>query len=271
MTSVELLQEKALTIREHILMMATGPEGAHVGGSLSIVEILTTLYFAVMRMQPENPRWQERDFFILSKGHASVALYATLVERGFFPREDLLHYGKFGQQLAGHPLGSVPGVEFPTGSLGHGLSLGVGKALAAQRDGQSNRTFVVLGDGELQEGSIWEAAMSAAHFKLANLTAIIDRNGLQINGPTEERIGLEPLAAKWRSFGWAVVELDGHDLPALIEVLNHLPLESERPSLIIARTKKGQGVRFMTNQKKSHHVVLSPSLYKKALTELHTV
>ncbi len=258
-----------MTIREHILAMATGPEGAHLGGSLSIVEILTILYFVVMRVQPENPAWEERDFFILSKGHASAALYATLAERGFFPREDLLHYARFGQQLAGHPLRSVAGVEFPTGSLGHGLSLGTGRALAARRDGRTNRAFVVLGDGELQEGSVWEAAMAAAHFKLTNLIAIVDRNGLQINGATEERMGLEPLADKWRSFGWGVVELDGHSFPDLLNALERLPLQPEKPSVLIAQTTKGRGIRFLSNQKKSHHVSLTPALYKKALAELH--
>lgn len=269
MTSCELLQQRAMRIREHILAMAAGPEGAHAGGSLSIVEVLTALYFEVMRVRSEEPEWQERDFFILSKGHASAGLYATLAERGFFPTAELATYARAGHRLAGHPLRKVPGVEFPTGSLGHGLSLGVGLALASRRDGRPNRSFVILGDGELQEGSVWEAVMAAAHFELDNLVAIVDRNRLQINGSTEQWLRLEPLAERWRSFGWGVVEVDGHDLSSLLAVFARLPLLPGHPSIVIAHTEKGRGVKFLENNKKSHYVTFTPQLYQKALAELH--
>jgi transketolase len=267
MTTPVQLQQQALRIREHILAMGAGPEGAHVGGALSAADLLTVLYFQVLRLRPEEPGWEGRDYFILSKGHGGVGLYATLAERGFFALAELATYARAGR-LAAHPLRSLPGVEFPSGSLGHGLSLGVGRALAARRDGRANRTYVLLGDGELQEGSIWEAAMAAAHFQLANLVAIVDRNRLQINGLTEEWMHLEPLGQRWQSFGWQVVEVDGHDLPALVETFASLPVDHARPSLVIAHTIKGRGVRFLEQSKKSHYVSFSPRLYQRARLEL---
>lgn len=267
MVAFEQLQQHAVRIREHILAMGAGPEGAHVGGALSAADILTVLYFHVMQVRPADPAWDGRDYFILSKGHGGVGLYATLAERGFFPQAELATYARAGR-LAAHPLRSVPGVEFPTGSLGHGLSLGVGRALAARRDGCANRTYVLLGDGELQEGAIWEAAMAAAHFKLANLVAIVDRNQLQITGPTEQQMGLEPLGQRWSSFGWQVVDVDGHDLRALVETFARLPLEPARPSVVIAQTVKGRGIGFLEGSKKSHYVSFTPRLYQRARAEL---
>jgi transketolase len=269
MSQIQSVQEKALRIREHILNIATGPEGTHVGGSLSIADILAVLYFQALRICPAEPRWSQRDYFVLSKGHCSAALYATLAECSFFPVAELTTYGRSGGRLNGHPTTKVPGVEFPTGSLGHGLALGTGLALAAQRDGRANKAFVLLGDGELQEGSVWEAAMAAAQFGLDNLVAIIDRNGLQINGQTEHCMHLEPLADRWRSFGWGVAEIDGHNISDLVDVFTHVPLQPGCPSVIIAHTIKGKGIKFLEDHKKSHYATSTPALFQKAWIELH--
>jgi transketolase len=269
MSDIQALQQTALRIREHILQIAAGPIGTHLGGSLSATDLLTALYFHTLRVRPEDPEWIERDYFVLSKGHASAALYSTLAERGFFPVEELATYARQGGRLLSHPTSRVPGVEFPTGSLGHGLSLGVGLALAAQRDKRPNRAFILLGDGELQEGAVWEAIMAAAHFELANLIAVVDRNNLQISGRTERRMRLEPLAERWQSFGWSVVTQDGHDIAALIAAFDQMPLHPQRPTVLIANTIKGRGVPFLADRKKSHYVTLNADLYRKALNELH--
>lgn len=261
------LAAAARRVREDVLMMATGPEGAHVGGSLSAAEILVALYFGVMRLRPEDPRWPERDYFILSKGHASAAFYATLAARGFLPAEELATYAQPGSRLAGHPSRDVPGVEFPTGSLGHGLALGLGLALAAKRDEARNRCFVLLGDGELQEGTVWEAALTAGSLMLDNLVAIVDRNGLQINGPTERRAPSQALSRRWESFGWVAHEVDGHDLDALVSTLSADPIDN-RPTVVIANTVKGRGVSFMENRRASHYVKLTPTTYRRALRAL---
>jgi len=269
MNDVQALAQVALRIREHILSIAAGPIGTHAGGSLSAADILTVLYFNVMRLLPNEPEWAQRDYFILSKGHASALLYSTLAERGFFPVEELATYARSGGRLLSHPTRRVPGVEFPTGSLGHGLSLGVGMALAAKRDRRANRTFVLLGDGELQEGSVWEAIMAASNFELDQLIAIVDRNRLQISGHTEYRMRLEPLAERWRSFGWNVLTVDGHDIAALVAAFAELPSQSKQPTVVIANTIKGRGVKFLEDRKKSHYVTLTPDLHRKALSELH--
>jgi transketolase len=261
------LEGAALAVREHVLAMGAGPIGAHVGGSLSATDILVALYFDVLRVRPREPRWAGRDHFVLSKGHAGAALYATLAERGFLPRAELATYGCSDGRLLAHPTLAVPGVEFATGSLGHGLSLGVGLALAARRGGRDNRVFVLLGDGELQEGSVWEAAMSAAHLRLDNLTAVVDRNGLQINGSTEDRMGLEPLRDKWRAFGWQTAAVDGHDLGALVPALRAATTPG-RPRVVIAATVKGRGVRHLEHRKQGHFAKLGPQAYERALTAL---
>jgi transketolase len=270
MATVEtpILAERALRVRERVLEIGANPEGTHVGGSLSIADVLTVLYFDVLNVRPEEPDWPERDYFVLSKGHACAALYATLSQRGFFPEEECETYGRFGSRLAGHPLRRLPGVEFPTGSLGHGLSLGVGLALAARLDERPNRSFVLLGDGELDEGSVWEAAMSGAHFGLDNLVAVVDRNGWQITGRTEETMRLEPLAERWRAFGWEVAEIDGHDLDELRTVFRAIPFTPGRPSVVVARTTKGRGVRLFEDRKKSHYVTLAPQLHRRAAASL---
>ncbi|WP_116248116.1 transketolase [Nocardiopsis sp. FIRDI 009] len=261
----------AYRVRERVLDMGATPNGAHIGGSLSCADILTVLYRDVLRVRPEQPEWPDRDRFVLSKGHASAALYAVLAEFGFLPEEELATYGAYGSRLAGHPLRRLPGVEFPTGSLGHGLSLAAGAALAARRTGGRARAFALLGDGELQEGSVWEAAMFAGHQGLANLVAIVDRNGLQITGSTEECVGLEPLADRWRSFGWSVIQVDGHDPEALREHLTALPAERGRPTVLLARTVKGKGVPMFEDKKKSHSVQLTRRLHKRALFGLRKV
>ncbi|QEV22732.1 transketolase [Streptomyces alboniger] len=266
--SIEELAERAYRAREHILAMGATEHGTHVGGSLSAVDILTVLYGSVLRVRPDEPRWPGRDWFVLSKGHAAAALYAVLAEHGYFPPEECRTYGQRHSRLAGHPLRRLPGVEFPTGSLGHGLSLAGGVALAASRTGRDNRAFVLLGDGELQEGSNWEAIMSAAHLGLGNLTAVVDRNGWQISGRTEESVGLEPLADRWRSFGWSVAEVDGHDLAALRALFGALPRTPGRPTVVIAKTVKGRGVPLFEDRKKSHYVRLTPRLHERATAGL---
>jgi transketolase len=265
--SAASLRSTALTVREHVLAMGASPTGAHIGGSLSATDILVALYFEVLRVRPDEPQWPDRDHFVLSKGHAGAALYATLAERGFIAREELESYGRTGARLIAHPTLSVPGVEFATGSLGHGLSLGVGLALAGRRAGRPNRVFVLLGDGELQEGSVWEAAMSAAHLGLGNLTAVVDRNRLQINGSTEARMGLEPLDAKWRAFGWGVSTVSGHDFNQLVPALRAAPQDGG-PRVVIADTVKGRGVGHLEHRKQNHFAKLGPQAHARAVTAL---
>jgi transketolase len=265
------LTDIALRLRRHIVELAANSPGAHVGGSMSVTEILTSLLFdGVLRIDPTRPDWPERDYLIFSKGHSSAALYAALAERGYFPVDELATYKQPGSRLPGHPSRDIPGVELATGSLGHGLPVGVGLALASSRDRSPNRVFVILGDGECQEGSIWEAAMAAAHYRLDNLVAIVDRNGFQEDGPTEQIMALEPFADKWRSFGWAVSEVDGHDLGELGTALRQLPFSPGRPSCLIARTEKGHGLSFTSNTHEWHYGKFTPDQYAQALLELAT-
>jgi transketolase len=265
---VAVLARRAHRIREHIVGMCASQQGGHLGGSMSLVEILTALYFAVLRVDPAVPDAPDRDILILSKGHGAICLYAVLAERGFFPVEELSGYGQNGSRLMGHPVPAVPGVEMPTGSLGHGLPLATGFALAGRLDGLRRRCFAVLGDGELQEGSVWEAAMAASSLGLDRLVAIVDRNGLQITGETEEVIQLEPLAERWRSFGWAVREVDGHDLHSLLAELGSVPAEPGRPTVVIARTVKGKGLPFVEGRRESHYVRLGERQQQRALAVL---
>jgi transketolase len=267
---VRELSERAFRVRTRVLEMGAGPEGTHIGGSLSAADILTVLYGAVLRVRPAEPDWPDRDWFVLSKGHAGAALYAVLAEYGFIPAAECATYAQPGSRLAGHPLRRVAGVEFPTGSLGHGLSLAAGAALAVRRAGRPSNVFALLGDGELQEGSVWEAAMAAAHLGLENLVAVVDRNGWQISGRTEECLSLEPLADRWRSFRWAVREVDGHNLAELIAVFTEVPATAGQPTVIIARTTKGCGVPIFENRKKSHYVKLTPALHTRALAGLRS-
>ncbi|MFD8818612.1 transketolase [Streptomyces sp. NPDC059627] len=258
------LRERATRIREHVADMCAGPEGGHLGGAYSSADIMTALYFDVMNVDPARPDAPERDRFVLSKGHAAVGLYATLAERGFLPVGELASYGRPGSRLMGHPVRAVPGVEAATGSLGHGLALGCGFALGARQDGTAARTFVLMGDGELQEGSVWEAAVGAASLGLDRLVAVVDRNSLQLTGATDSIAAMEPLADRWRGFGWAVREADGHDLAALVRALGDTPWEPGRPSVLIARTVKGRGLPFLEGRTASHYVTFSERNHARA-------
>ncbi len=268
--SIEELQEKAVEIRKKILEISAIAGGGHLGGSLSMVEILVALYYHAMRYNPKEPRWPQRDRFVLSKGHGILGLCPILADLGFYPEELWQDYGRLDSAFGMHPnMDKIPGIDMSTGSLGHGLSVGVGMALAGRLDQADWRVFVLLGDGELDEGSNWEAAMSASHFQLGNLVAIIDRNGLQVDGSTEEVMALEPLAEKWRAFGWRVIELDGHDLHQLVEALDSLPpANSTQPTCIIAKTVKGKGVSFMEGKGEWHYGGLDEEHTKQALEEL---
>ncbi|RCG32131.1 transketolase [Sphaerisporangium album] len=262
------LRETALRIRRHIVDMCAGPEGGHLGGSLSSADILTVLYFSVLRCDPAAPDDPGRDVFLLSKGHGAIGLYATLAERGYLPVAELATYARPGGRLMGHPVRAVPGVEMPTGSLGHGLALGLGFALSARLAGRANRAFVLLGDGELQEGSCWESAIAAAAQGADNLVAIVDRNGLQLTGATEQISPLEPMAARWRAFNWAVREVDGHDHEALREALASAPWEPGRPSVVVASTVKGQGLAMVAGKAHSHYATLSERMHARAVRAL---
>lgn len=264
------LRELSREIRKRSLRMVHEAGLGHPGGDLSAADILVTLYFAVLRIDPKRPEAPERDRFIMSKGHCTGAFYSTLAKAGFFPAEELATYMQPLSRLNGHPdRRKTPGVEANTGPLGHGLPIGVGAALAAKIDGARWRTFVLTGDGELQEGSNWEAAMAAANFKLDNLTVIVDRNRLQLSDFTERTMRLEPLAEKWRAFGWPVREVDGHDHAALAEVLESVPFETGRPSCVIARTHKGQGVSFIRDNPSWHHRTPTDEELEAALRELN--
>ena len=234
----------ANSIRQSVVRSLAEAGSGHLGGSMSSADILTCLYFSILHHDPSNPSWQGRDRFILSIGHIAPVLYATLAEAGYFQKEELLTIRKMGSRLQGHPGRDhkLPGLELSAGSLGQGLSVAVGMAIAAGMDNSQHRVYCLNGDGELQEGSIWEAAMAASNFKLDNLTAVVDRNGLQIDGPTEKVMALEPLERKWEAFGWNVVECNGHDFTSLMNAFNQAGAASGRPSVIIAKTVMGKGI-----------------------------
>ena len=267
MTELEL-KLKSIEYRKTILRIIYHSGAGHTGGSLSCTDILNVLYNRILNVTPENFDTVDRDHYIQSKGHSVEALYTVLADKGFFPSEELDTLNHYGTRLIGHPTRDVPGIEQNTGALGHGLSYAVGMALAAKLDGRDYRVFTLMGDGELAGGSSWEAAMTAAHYKLDNLVAIVDRNTLQITGRTEEVNGLEPLAEKFRAFGFVVREADGHDVGQLARVLESAPFESGRPSVVLARTTKGKGVSFMEDAKNWHHKVPTAEQYEQALAEL---
>lgn len=262
------LKAKAIQIRMDLLKMIHGAKTGHTGGSLSNTDILTALYYKIMKIDQQNPKWTERDRFIASKGHSVESLWCILADLGFFPKEELETFSQFGTRLIGHPNNKVPGIEMNTGALGHGLAISVGMALAAKRDGKSYRVFCLMGDGEQAEGSVWEAAMAGPHFKLDNLVGIIDRNRLQISGSTEEVMGLEPLEEKWTAFGWNVVSIDGNDMQSLVEAFGAVPTVPGKPTLVMANTVKGKGVSFAENNPAWHHHVPNDSQLSQALAEL---
>jgi transketolase len=267
--SLAQLETKIWEIRRYIILMTTAAGSGHPGGSLSAADIVTTLYFRVLNIDPKRPDDPERDRFVLSKGHAAPLLYAVLAERGFFPVQELMTLRKLGSRLQGHPdMRKLPGVEMSTGSLGQGLSAANGMALAAKLDGKQYRVYVLLGDGETQEGQIWEAAMAAAHYKLDNVTAFLDYNGLQIDGPVDEVMSLGRVADKWRSFGWHVIEINGHDVNAILGAVEEAHQVKDKPTMVIARTVKGKGVSFMENQVDWHGTAPKGEKATQALIEL---
>lgn len=262
------LQVQAEKIRRRVVEIIHSARSGHAGGSLSSIEIETALYFRIMDIDPKHPNDVNRDRFILSKGHSVEALYAVLAAVGFINDDMLETYGKCDSQLAGHPINKIPGIELNSGALGHGLGFGVGLAMAARMDRRSYKTFVLMGDGEQGEGSIYEAAMAAHHYKLDNLVAIIDRNGLQISGSTEEVMSLEPLRDRWEAFGWEVRETDGNSVDSLVTTFSSLHYGNDKPKLIIAYTTKGSGISFMERSAKWHHGVPSEAQFIEALAEI---
>lgn len=262
------LQSMAKSVRRDIVSMTAEANSGHPGGSLSSVEILIALYFKILRVNPELPTWPDRDRFIDSKAHACPVLYAVLARRGFFPVEELMTFRKINSRLQGHAHVKTPGVEMSGGSLGQGLSFGLGSAIAARLDRRDSRVYVLLGDGELEEGQIWEAAMAAPFHKLGNLTAIVDRNRIQNDRFTSEVMELEPLGDRWTSFGWETVEIDGHDFSQILSALEKSKMGSEKPMVIIAHTVKGKGVSFMENNPEFHGKPPNPEQLEQALREL---
>jgi transketolase len=259
----------AKKLRRHIITMTGKAGSGHPGGSLSTVEILTTLYFRVLRYRPLDPHWPDRDRFILSKGHAAPALYATLAECGYFPVKELLTLRQMDSCLQGHTdCILTPGVEMSAGALGQGLSFAIGVALAGQLNSKNYRTYVLLGDGECDEGQVWEAAMAAAHFKVDNLVAIVDNNGQQIGGWNRDVMNLDPFPAKWQAFGWQVTEVNGHSIPQLIQAFDQAKKIKRQPTVIIAHTIKGKGVSFMENNPDFHGKAPNAEEVKRALKEL---
>ena len=265
----EQLKNLATRIRAQVLKMTHRAKSSHVGSSLSIADLLAVLYGNILNINPKEPNWAERDRLILSKGHACAGLYAVLAEVGYFPLENLESYYQNGSYLAGHITHTaVPGVEVSTGSLGHGLSIACGMALAGKQDGKDYRVFTILSDGECDEGSIWEAVLFAPHHRLDNLIAIVDYNKIQSIGRVEEVLDLEPFSDKWKAFGWAVSEIDGHNFEEIQKTLGRVPFKSGRPSCIIAHTIKGKGVSFMEDKLAWHYQQPDAEQLKLALMEL---
>ena len=263
------LTSVANKIRQDIIKMLTESASGHPGGSLSAVEILTSLYFSEMNINPENPKWEDRDRFVLSKGHAAPLLYAVLAERGYFDKKHLMTLRKIGSMLQGHPnMNETPGVDMSTGSLGQGLSAANGMAIAGKLDKKNYRVYALLGDGELEEGQVWEAAMAAAHYKLDNLTAFVDHNGLQIDGPITKVMNPEPIGDKFKAFGWNVIEIDGHNFNEIFNAIDKAKKTCGKPTMIVAKTVKGKGVSFMENQAGWHGTAPNKEQEEIALKEL---
>lgn len=263
------LESIAKKVRAHSIKMIYEAGSGHPGGSLSAVDILVALYFHIMKHDPKKPDWADRDRFVLSKGHSAPALYAVLAESGYFPVEELSTLRKLGSRLQGHPcMRKTPGVEMSTGSLGHGLAAGNGMALAAKLDRKLHMIYVLCGDGEMDVGETWEAAMLASHFKLDNVVMYIDRNKLQLDGPTEKIMSLEPLADKWKAFGWHVIEINGHSMKEIIHATNEARTIKGKPTVIICHTIKGRGVSYMEGTLHFHGKAPDEQEYKQAMKEL---
>jgi transketolase len=263
------LRAVARELRRTILRMIAAAGSGHPGGSLSMVELLVGLYWHALRHDPTRPEWPDRDLFLLSKGHGCPALYAVLAEQGYFPKEELMTLRRFPTRLQGHPeRGSVPGVEMASGSLGQGLSMANGLALADRLDGRRRRLFCLMGDGEIQEGQVWEAAMTSSHHRLDAVCAIVDANQLQQNGPVKAIQDIEPLGDKWRAFGWHVLEIDGHDIGQVVNAYDQAAQVGGKPQAIVARTVKGKGVSFMELNPAWHGVAPKPEELERALLEL---
>lgn len=257
------------TIRQNIIEMLATAGSGHPGGSLSMVEILTVLYFEKMQIRPEMPKWADRDRFVLSKGHAAPGLYSILAERGYFDKKELLKLRKFGAMLQGHPdMKKIPGIDMSTGSLGQGLSVANGMALAAKLDKKAYQVYALIGDGELQEGQIWEAAMSSAHYHLDNLTLCVDHNGLQIDGSNADVMNVEPISDKFKAFGWYVIDIDGHNILQIEAAFDLAKQIKGKPTVIIAKTVKGRGISFMENQVGWHGSAPNQEQKRQALAEL---
>jgi len=263
------LKLTANKVRKDIVKMITEAKSGHPGGSLSAVDVVTALYFNVMRHNPENPKWEDRDRFILSKGHAAPLLYSVLAESGYFEIKELLTLRKFGSRLQGHPdMKRLPGVEISTGSLGHGLSVGNGMAIAGKLNKKGYRVYILLGDGECQEGQVWEAAMTASHYRLDNVTVILDYNGLQIDGAVKDIMNINPISNKWRAFGWYIIEINGHDFKEILDSFEKVKKLKGKPGIIIAHTTKGKGVSFMENVIDFHGKAPTKEQMVQALKEL---
>lgn len=262
------LKKKAYELRKDVVEMIYRAKTGHIGGDLSVMEILVDLYYKQMNVTPENFNGEDHDHFIMSKGHAIEALYAVLADRGFFPKEDLKTFVKFGSKYIGHPTNEVNGIEMNTGSLGHGLGVGIGMALAGKMDEKNYRVYVVMGDGEVAEGSVWEAAMAGSHYKLDNLTAFVDRNHLQISGTTEQVMNQKSQEVRWAAFGWNVISVPGNDLDAIDNAVELAKKVKGKPTVIIAHTIKGCGISFVENQVGWHHRVPNDEEYQAALKEL---
>lgn len=265
----EKIEKKALQLRRNIVEMIGVGKAGHLGGSSSCAEIVAALYFHKMKLDPQNPRYEDRDRFLLSKGHAALVQYAALAELGYFPKEELKKCKSLGAMLQGHPdMTKTPGIEANTGSLGQGLSIGLGMALGLRLDGKDNKVYVIIGDGELAEGQVWEAAMAAVNFKVDNLVAIVDWNKLQATGPVEDRFNTNPLAPKWEGFGWNVIKIGGHNVTEILNALDQADKTKEKPTVIIAETVKGKNISFAENNAAFHNGAMSEEQYKIARKEL---
>ncbi len=262
------LKAKSFELRKDVIDMIYRAKTGHIGGDFSVMDILVTLYYKHMNVSPENSKDPQRDRFILSKGHSVESLYSVLADKGFFPKSDLESYSQYQSKYIGHPNNKINGIEMNSGSLGHGLSVSVGMALAGKMDGSSYRVYTVMGDGELAEGSVWEGAMAAGHYKLDNLTAIVDRNRLQISGTTEEVMTQDSQDERWSSFGWNVIHAVGNDIDALDKAFQEAKETKGKPTVIIADTIKGYGVSFIENSAPWHHKIPSAKEYEEAIAEL---